>query len=189
MKTSRRGFTVLEVMIATAILLMAVVALGSAYLGVLKSYADVENEGDYKNDLKFAHSAFMAEAELETVEKGAEFETAAGHRVSWKATVEPTNIADLFAVTFECEINATELKEPLRVTEKFRMLRPTWSKPEDREKLRADARQRIQELQGANGGNVGGGLSGPSGNFPSVRPSAGGASPGRNAPNLGGNRR
>lgn len=160
MKTRCRGFTVLEVMIATAILLGAVVVLGSAYLGVLNAYAQVENDGDYRNDLKFARAAFMAEPDLEIVEKGADFETVGGHRVSWKATVEPTNLADLFAVTFECEINAAERPEPLRVVEKFRLLRPTWSKPEERDKLRADARQRIQQLQGGNGGDSsGGGLS------------------------------
>jgi general secretion pathway protein I len=157
----RRGFTVIEVLIATAILCGAVVVLTSAYLNVLNGYAKMENAGDYKNDLKFARAALMAEAELETVEKGAEFETTAGHRVSWKATIEGTNIADLFGVTFECEINAAELKEPMRITEKFRLLRPTWSKADDREKLRADARTRIQQLQGgAGGGSSGGGNSG-----------------------------
>ena len=157
----RRGFTVIEVLIAMAIFFGAVVVLASAYLDILNGYAKVENDGDYKNDVKFARAMLMAEPELETVEKGAEFETAKGHRVSWKATIEGTNTADLFAVNFECEINGSDLEKTLHITEKFRLLRPTWSKAEDRDKLRAEARTRILQLQGGNGGGnnaAGGGL-------------------------------
>jgi general secretion pathway protein I len=153
MTNRRHGFTVIEVLIAMAIFFGAVVVLAGAYLNVLNSYAKIENDGDYKNDVKFARAMLMAEPDLETVEKGADFETTDGHRVSWKATIEGTNVADLFAVAFECEINAAELKEPLHIADKFRLLRPTWSKPEDRDKLRADARTRIQQLQGGNGGS------------------------------------
>jgi len=125
----------------------------SSYLDILNAYAKLENDGDYKSDVKFARAMLMSEPDFDTAEKGAEFETANGHRISWKATIEGTNVADLFAVTFECEVNATELKEPLRLKEVFRLLRPTWSKAEDRDKLRADARTRILQLQGGNGGS------------------------------------
>lgn len=153
---TRRGFTVIEVMIAMAIFFGAVVVLSSAYLDILNGYAKIENDGDYKNDVKFARAALMTEPDLDTVEKGADFEAVGGHRVSWKATIEGTNVADLFNVTFECEVNAAELKEPMRIKEQFRLLRPTWSKAEDRDKLRADARTRIQQLQGGSGGSSGG---------------------------------
>jgi general secretion pathway protein I len=67
--------------------------------------------------------------------------------VSWKATIDPTETADLFTVTFECEINAPDLKQPVHTTEMFRVLRPTWSKVDERDKLRAAARTRILQLQ------------------------------------------
>lgn len=173
MNNRRKGFTVIEVMVAMAIFFGAVVVFAGSYLDILNAYARIENDGDYKNDVKFARAMVMAEPDLETVEKGAEFETVGGHRISWKATIEGTNVADLFAVTFECDVNSAELKEPLHITEKFRLLRPTWSKPEDRDKLRADARTRIQELQGVNGGSSGAGItSGASGGNTS-RPTGG----------------
>ncbi len=145
--TMRRGFTVIEVLIATAILFGAVVVLAAAYLDVLNSYSRMEAGADHNNDLKFARSIVMTEPDLEVVEKGGDFETASGHRVTWKAAVEATTVADLFDVVFECEIAAAELKQPVRMVERFRLLRPTWSKSDDREKLRAEARTRIQELQ------------------------------------------
>lgn len=152
MSARRKGFTVIEVMVAMAIFFGAVVVFASSYLDILNAYAKIENDGDYKNDVKFARAMLMAEPDLETVEKGAEFETVGGHRISWKATIEGTNVADLFAVTFECDVNSVDLKEPLHITEKFRLLRPTWSKPEDRDKLRTDARTRILEAQGDSSG-------------------------------------
>ena len=50
-------------------------------------------------------------------------------------------------MTFECEVGGSDLKKTLRSTETFRLLRPTWSKPDEREKLRASARERIVKLQ------------------------------------------
>ncbi len=143
----RRGFTIIEVLIALAIFAGAAVMLSATYLNVLNGYAMIEYEGDYQNEIKFARATLLTEAELETVEKGGEFEGANGRHVSWKASVEPTQTADLFTVTFECEINAPDMKQPMRTTDTFRVLRPTWSKPDDREKLRSTARTRILELQ------------------------------------------
>ena len=42
--------------------------------------------------------------------------------------------------------------DPQKLAQDFRVLRPTWSDPAERDKLRQDARQRIQELNAGNGG-------------------------------------
>ncbi|MFT3782947.1 MAG: prepilin-type N-terminal cleavage/methylation domain-containing protein [Nibricoccus sp.] len=152
MKT-KRGFTVLEVMIAIAIFVGAAIVLGGAYLGIMNAYAQIDTGGDFKNDVMFARSAILSEPDMETIEKGGEFDAANAHHVSWKATIEPTDIADLFNVTFECEINGADLPQVVHITEQFRALRPTWSKPDDRERLRTAARDRIQKLQTTQGGS------------------------------------
>jgi len=143
----RRGFTIIEVLIALAIFSGAAVMLSATYLNVLNGYALIEHEGDYQNEIKFARATLLSEADLDTVEKGGEFEATNGRHVNWKATVEPTQTADLFTVTFECEINAAEMKKPMHTTDTFRLLRPTWSKADERDKLRSAARTRILELQ------------------------------------------
>jgi general secretion pathway protein I len=82
------------------------------------------------------------------VEEGGDFQTTDGRRVVWRAVVEPTNVADLFAVTFTCELGATSAGARAEtVVQTFRLLRPTWSKPEEREKLRQEARDRIVRYQ------------------------------------------
>jgi len=143
----RRGFTILEVLIALAIFAGAAVMLGATYLNVLNGYALIEHEGDYQNEIKFARAVLLAEPDLETAEKGGDFEATNGRRVSWKASIDPTETADLFTVTFECEITAADMKQPMHTTDVFRLLRPTWSKVDERDKLRAAARTRILELQ------------------------------------------
>lgn len=148
----RDGFTVLEVLISIAVLVGAASVLAATYLNILNGYAQIETEGQYKTDVQFARSVLLSEPDLDTAEKGAEFDSANGRHVSWKATIEPTDTTDLFSVTFECEINAADLKEPMHLKEQFRLLRPTWSKPEDRDKLRADAQKKIQQLQTSRGG-------------------------------------
>jgi len=137
----------LEVLVALAIFAGGAVMLGATYLNVLNGYAFIEHASDYQNEIKFARAALLAEPDLDTVEKGGEFEATNGRHVAWKATVDPTDTADLFTVAFECEINAAELKQPVHTTDTFRLLRPTWSKVDERDKLRSAARTRILDLQ------------------------------------------
>ena len=143
----RRGFTILDVLVALAIFAGATVVLSATYLNVLNGYALIEHEGDYQNEIKFARATLLAEPDLDTVEKGGEFESTNGRHVSWKASIDPTATADLFTVTFECEITGNEMKQPMHTTDTFRLLRPTWSKGDERDKLRSAARTRILELQ------------------------------------------
>lgn len=143
----RKAFTILEVMIALAIFAAAAIALGAAYLNVLSGYAVVNRLAEREDDVKFARAALLAEADREAAEQGAEFESAEGRRVRWSATIEGTNVADLFQVTFTCELSDPSSIKPVVVTQAFRVLRPTWSDAAERETLRAEARDRITQFQ------------------------------------------
>jgi general secretion pathway protein I len=142
-----RGFTLIEVLIALAVLLMSAIMLGSAYLNVLNSYSAMERAGARNDDVKFAAEAVLAEPDRDVVEKGGDFDNADGRHVQWKATVEPTETADVFAVTFECEISAPQMSEPDITHQTFLLLRPTWSKNGEGDKIRALARDRILKIQ------------------------------------------
>ena len=88
----------------------------------------------------------------ERAEEGGDFEGTDGRRVRWRAEIEPAGVADLFAVTFTCELTEAGTGRVETVTEVFRLLRPTWSEELERETLRAEARDRILKLQGRVGG-------------------------------------
>jgi general secretion pathway protein I len=143
-----RAFTLLEVLVALAIFAMAAIALGAAYANVLISYADLNRVDERHEDVRFARAALLAEADRENAEEGAEFESGEGRRVRWRAEIEPTNVADLFAVTFVCEVEDPGELRPREIVQTFRLLRPTWSDAAERETLRAEARDRILEYQG-----------------------------------------
>lgn len=146
MTARRHGFTLLEVLIAMAIFVLMAIVLGGAYINVLNGYAAVQGVAERNDDVKFARSALLNEPNRETVEKGGDFESADGRKVSWKASIDPTNTPDVFQVSFECEINAPQMKKPEVIKETFRLLRPTWSKPEERSKLITQDKERIMKI-------------------------------------------
>ena len=144
----RSAFTLLEVMISLAIFILAAVLLGGSYLNVLTGYEAANRAVDRNEDVRFARQAVLTETDPEVVQKGGSFDSANNRHVDWKATLDPTETPDVFQVTFECVINAPDMKKPERVTEVFRLLRPTWSKPDEREKLRSKTRDRIMKILG-----------------------------------------
>jgi general secretion pathway protein I len=146
-RRARWGFTLVEVLVALAVFMMMAIVLGASYINILHAY-DLAGRAVVKDeDVRFARASLLAEADRDAAERGARFDGVNGRQVNWNATIEPTTTADLFLVTFSCEVSGPEQPKPETVTEVFRVLRPTWSEAADRDKLRADAKKRITEIQ------------------------------------------
>ena len=141
------GFTLMEVMIALAIFALAAVVLGAAYVNVLNGYEVARRATVTDPELQFARSQLLAQADVELARQGGEFESGDGRRVLWTPVIDPTNEADLFTVTFECEVAGKDAFQPRKSREVFRVLRPTWSVAADRSTLRAAAKDRILKIQ------------------------------------------
>jgi general secretion pathway protein I len=148
---ARRGFTIIEVLVALAVFAITAVVLGGAYLNVLNSYEVARRANTNDADLAFARSQLLSQSDLQTAENGAEFDDDLPDgqcHVKWTAEVEPTNTTDLFTVTFKCKISDPRASAPREVTETFMLMRPTWSDPTDRSTLRQNAASRIALVQG-----------------------------------------
>ncbi|QYM78341.1 prepilin-type N-terminal cleavage/methylation domain-containing protein [Horticoccus luteus] len=143
---THRAFTLLEVLIAFAVFAMGAVVLGAAYVNILNGYAAAAKGDDAAEDLRFARGQLLAEPDVKKAEEGLSFDSGDRH-VQWSAAIASTNLPDLFDVTLTCEITSPAEREPRRITDTFRALRPTWSDPVEQTKLRADVRDRILELQ------------------------------------------
>lgn len=143
----RAGFTLIEVMVALLIFTLAAVVLGGSYVNVLNSYFIMGASVRAADDVMFARAALLSEPDRDKAEEGGEFTRSDRRRVRWKATIEPTNVADLFTVAFHCEVDDPERPKPTTTEQTFRLLRPTWSKSDERAKLREEAKQRIIEAQ------------------------------------------
>jgi len=135
-------------MIALAVFALAAVVLGATYVNILNAY-HVVNRGETRDEeVRFARALLLAEPDRTKAEEGGDFEGSAGGRVTWQAEIEQSSTADLFKVTFKCEVAETNATVPSKpVTETFMLLRPTWSEGLDMTKLRQEAKDRIVELR------------------------------------------
>src|SRR6188768_2753590 len=135
------GFTLIEVLVSIAIFALAAVILGSAYVNVLGGYHRMRGSAADESDIAFVRGLVLAEPKREVVEKGGDVRRADQGTVHWSAEIEPTNRADLFRVTIECELPTSGPGPARRMRNSFLVLRPTWSEPAEREKLRAKFRE------------------------------------------------
>lgn len=148
MKRARNSaFTLIEVLFALAIFALAAVVLAGGYINVLNGYEVAKRATVNDPDVQFARSQLLAQADVELARQGGDFSTPDGRTVRWKATIEPTESADLFLVTFECDIAATTTAKEQKMQQVFRVLRPTWSVAADRSTLRAAAKDKILKIQ------------------------------------------
>ncbi|MET0261292.1 MAG: prepilin-type N-terminal cleavage/methylation domain-containing protein [Rariglobus sp.] len=140
------GFTLLEVLIALAIFAMAAVVLAGAYINVLSGYEVAKRATVSQPELRFARAQLLAQPDIELARQGGDFDSADGRRVRWTAQIEPTGQADLFEVTFECEVAGSGSVKEQTTRQLFRVLRPTWSVAADRTTLRAASKERILKI-------------------------------------------
>lgn len=146
---SGAAFSLLEVLVATAIFAMGFIVILSTYANILTSYEGIRRDRDSDEDVKFARAALLAEPDIQKAQDGDEFDSTGGRHVQWTSVIEPSDtMPDLFSVTFDCEITESGQGEPQKVTQTFMALRPTWSDPVERSKLVQDVKDRIAEIQG-----------------------------------------
>ncbi len=145
------AFTLLEVLIALAIFAMAAVVLASSYMNILNSYEVVSRNRVNDEDIAFAREMVLREPDRAKLEQGGEFDTSGGRRARWSVEIASTNMADLFAVRFTCEVSDPSRPTPDKITQTFTLLRPTWSIDlAEQSKLRQEARTRIAEIREKN---------------------------------------
>lgn len=152
MKRNNQGaaFTILEVMVATAIFAVAVVGLAAAYINILTNIEVVKEDLALENELSLVRTKILLEPELERVEQGGDINTATHGVAQWNAVVEPTETADLFRVTLEITLEGGERGEGVeerKVEQTLYVLRPDWSDPLERENLRSARRDQLEELK------------------------------------------
>lgn len=143
----RRAFTLIEVLVSLAIFALAAVVFGAAYVNVLTGYEAVSRRQEHEQDLRLVRGQVLAEPDRQLVEKGGTFPLPPNRRAQWSASVQETAVADLFRVTFRCEIAEPSRPQPWVREENFMLLRSTWSDAADRDKLREQAAQRLEKRE------------------------------------------
>lgn len=136
-----RGMTLLEVLVSLAIFAIAAIALSAAYLntlGALRATAEIEQDS---GDWRAVRFILLGESNPRKAERGGSMRLSDSRQIAWEVEILPTAVADLFEVILKGRI--IEGSGDGRVhRETFRVLRPTWSQPEERAQLVSKARER-----------------------------------------------
>lgn len=142
---SRPGaFTLVEVLVGLAIFALAAVVLGTAYVNVLANFHLMRRGGEARSEIAVLRSRILTEPDLRRAREGGEMLLRAGGRLRWTVAVDETEVADLFRVTVATEVTGDTPADRPPQAQEFLVLRPTWSDPAKRERLRAAARERLQ---------------------------------------------
>ena len=144
----RRAFTLIEVLVSLAIFAVAAVSLGAAYSNVLLSRIAMKQDEQRLDDRARCRAALLETPGFEDVEAGGEIHLPGGRIARWEGKIEATSVSDLFAVQLTAEIEAADGGEAEEFAETRMLLRPTWSIPSDRQKIRDEARQRLEKDRG-----------------------------------------
>ncbi len=143
----KRGFTVIEVMLALALFGVAVTTFTASYLNIINAIAAIQVDQAYEQDLSMIRLAAFSSVLIEDLEEGGEVFTGSHGEASWKVEYEPTLVADLFKARLLIEILDKEKDEMKEVEEVHYLTRPTWSDPVERAELRAETRDRLLAKQ------------------------------------------
>jgi len=144
-----RGFTLIEVLVSLAIFALAAVVLSVAYLNIIGSYRAMGGRQQAEEDWKWLRSVVLVEPDREIVEQGGRLSLPDGRQVNWSAKIESAGVADLFRLTLEAEAAGAGGREGWNRREAVQLLRPAWSDPTERDRLRDRTRQRIAREEGS----------------------------------------
>ncbi len=143
--TRRCAFTLIEVLVSLGIFALAAVVLGAAYVNVLLNYHLLQRPEVDRSGMAIARAELLLEPDRAQAERGGEMPLPDGGMLRWETTMEETPVADLFEVELAWEVAMIGRPRPHLERERLLLLRPTWSTEEQREKLRAASRVRLQK--------------------------------------------
>ena len=145
---ARRGFSLLEVLVALAIFAAAVAVFSKAFVNTLMALDNRVEEGERLDDLRFVRSLIIMEPDLDTFEEGGDVATIDDGQVDWTAEVEPTGLPHLFKVRLNYEFHPAE-GDSWSHEETLHLLRPTWSEATEASELTLEVGERIEESRNA----------------------------------------
>lgn len=144
----RRGFSLIEVVVAVALFASAAVVLSSAFVNALLARDFGKRNADFAEDVRTVRLQLLLEPNLEDAEDGGLYETFGSGEAEWEAVIEPMEVVDLFYVRLQITFSEPpEGVDPLYVEELY-LLRPTWSESEERSDLLADKRDELYDERG-----------------------------------------
>lgn len=139
-----RGFTLIEVVVALAIFAGAAAGFTMTFIQIITARERSVGNDLLDADLRAVRMQLLLEADIEEAEDGGELDTLSNGEAIWSASIEPTNVIDLFKVEFQVELSEPFDEGPSSYRETLYLLRPTWSESDERADLLADKREELE---------------------------------------------
>ena len=138
------GFSLIEVVVALALFAMAAVVLNSSFVNALLARERGLSNDRLNADIQAVRLQLLLESNLEDAEDGGRYETLNSGTANWEASVEPTNLIDLFHVQLQIEFSDPQDDQTTTHTESLYLLRPTWSESDERSELLQDKKDELE---------------------------------------------
>ena len=143
----------IEVLIALALFALSAFILVDGAFIASRVAREMKDTRELEQDLLWVRSEVLKIADYEKFSEGGELEALSMGGVGWEATVEMTEVLDLYKVVLRLEYEGNEDYgiEPGERESSMYLLRPTWGNhrefSSDRTRLLDDRRRKMQEYQ------------------------------------------
>jgi len=145
---SRKGFTLIEVILALLLFTTMATAIGLAFRNVLWAHTLSRETANFREEIHYARQAVQLLSDREDVEAGGKLQLDVNREGVWYAEVEDTAVPDLFEVTLTVEVAAASPEEEgLQDSETFYLLRPSWSEGISNSSLKTDFEEKLRQYR------------------------------------------
>jgi general secretion pathway protein I len=141
------GFSLIEVVVALALFAMASVVLTSSFVNALLAREHGQSNDLRHADIRAVRMQLLLEPNMDDAEDGDRYDTLNNGTANWEASIEPTNVIDLFEVQLSIEFSEPQEEQAATYTESLYLLRPTWSKADERSSLLRDKKDELQNAR------------------------------------------
>jgi general secretion pathway protein I len=141
------AFSLIEVVVALALFAMASVVLTSSFVNALLAREHGQSNDVRHADIRAVRMQILLQPNLEDAEDGDRYETRNNGMATWEASIEPTNVIDLFQVELRIEFSEPQDEQEATHIETLYLLRPTWSESDERSELLQDKKDTLQDTR------------------------------------------
>ncbi len=151
------GFSFLEVLLALALFTLASAVLTTSLTTALSLRERSDAIDLAAQAVRLAREQLLLEPTREDAERGGDLDLPFGGRTRWRASMESTEIVNLFAVELTVSIEGVDAVSDGDYEYRLWLLRPTWSLSEERTSLLDEKRRLIERERAFPRGLLGGG--------------------------------
>lgn len=142
----RSGFTLIEVLLAATLFGVAITVLTYAFANTLIGLGTLQYDVDHQGDIRFVRNHILTLPDRTDLEAGGDVNTLGLGSATWRSEVEATDLPDLFRLRLTLEFNPPD-REAFTHEETLLVLRPTWSKPEERSEALENFRRHVEDTR------------------------------------------